>query len=86
MYKNVMSEANIASGFKKTKNRIEMWEVSGQLSEIFSKTDDKTDEADEKADEEAQDRTDDEQPDTTDMPNLESEESTEQRNQKGQGL
>ena len=58
------------------------------MSEIFSKpkTDDKTDEADEKADEEAHDRTDDEQPDTTDMPNLESEESTEQRNQKGQGL
>ena len=58
------------------------------MSEIFSKpkTDDKTDEADEKADEEAHDRTDDEQPDTTDMPNLENEESAEQRNQKGQGL
>ena len=25
MYKNVMSEANIASGLNKTKNRIEMW-------------------------------------------------------------
>ena len=58
------------------------------MSEIFSKpkTDDKTDEADEKADEEAHDRTDDEQPDTTDMPNLESEESAEQSHQKGQGL
>ena len=83
-----MSEANITSGLNKTKNRIEMLEISGQLREVFSKpkTDDKTDEADEKADEEAHDRTDDEQPDTTDMPNLESEESTEQRNKKGQGL
>ena len=32
------------------------------------------------------DEADDEQPDTTDMPDLESEESAEQRNQEGQGL
>ena len=32
------------------------------------------------------DEADDEQPDTTDMPDFESEESAEQRNQEGQGL
>ena len=45
-----------------------------------SKTDDETDDK-------TDDETDDEQPDTTDMPALESEESAEQRrNQRGQGL
>ena len=39
-----------------------------------------------KTDDEIDDEADDEQPDTTDMPDLESEESAEQRrNQKGQG-
>ena len=37
-------------------------------------------------DKKADEKTDDEQPDTTDMLDLESEESAEQKNQKGQGL
>ena len=37
-------------------------------------------------DKKADEKTDDEQPDTTDMLDLESEESAKQKNQKGQGL
>ena len=49
-----------------------------QLREIVSES--KTDDADEEAHEEAHDKTD-KQLDTTDMPDLESEESAEQRGQ-----
>ena len=76
MYKNViMSEANLMSGFNKTKNRMKM---ISQLREIVSEP--KTDDADEEAHEEADHKTD-KQLDTTDMPDLESEESAEQRGQ-----
>ena len=65
-----------------------MMDIFKQLEEIFMgfKTNDKADETDDKTDE-ADDDTDSEQPDTTDTPDLESEESAEQRrNQKRQGL
>ena len=72
-----------------------MWETFRQSKELFSRlrTDDKTDEANDKTDEtddetdEADDKTDDKQSEATDMPDLESEESPEQRRkEKGQGL
>ena len=50
----------------------------------MNKKDDKTDD---ETNDETDDKTDDGQPDTTDMPDLESEESAEQtRKQEGQGL
>ena len=77
MYKNViMSEANLMSGFNKTKKIEWKWLVSWE--KLFSES--KTDDADEEAHEEAHDKTD-KQLDTTDMPDLESEESAEQRGQ-----
>ena len=65
-----------------TKNRIKMMHIFKQLEEIFikSKTNNETDD-------EADDEVDNEQPDTTSMPALDSEESAEQkRNKKGHGL
>ena len=68
MYKSTEDEANIIiNSLRTTKARTKMVGIFRQLREIFvrSKTDDETD----------KDETDDEQPDTTGMPDLESEES-----------
>ena len=80
MYNSIADEENIIINSSRTiKARTKMVGIFRQLREIFvrSKTDDETD----------SDETDDEKPHTTDMPDLEREESAKQRkNIKGKGL
>ena len=84
MFGNIMDDIDTIHRSKATKNRTRMLQVFKTLSKIFIKFSigDKTND-DKAGDEEA----DEEQPATTNLPDLESEESVEQRrNQKGQGL
>ena len=72
-----MDDINTVDKSKTTKNWTRMLSIFKKLLEQESKTDD---EADDKADETAAAaETDDKQPDTTDMSDLESEESAKQR-------
>ena len=101
MYNSIADDANKLNRLELTKLRKKMLPIFKQLQKIFMgpKADDKVDdEADDNADDEADDEADneadndmdyktEEQPNTTDIPDLESEESAEQRRkQKGQGL
>ena len=83
MYCNIANDANSLKKLNATETRKKMIPIFKQLEEIFKKLkrDNKTgDEADDKTGDEACDKTDDnKQPDTTDMPDLEFEESAEQR-------
>ena len=86
MFNNIAEDANKLNKLEPIESRKKMLPIFKQLEEVFrgSETDDK---ADDKTDNEsANDQPDNEQPDTTDMPELESEESAEQRKTKGQGL
>ena len=73
MYNNIAEDVNKLNKLKPTESRKKMLPIFKQLEEIFMGS-----KADEKVDDEA-----DEQPDTADMPELESEESTAQQ---GQGV
>ena len=77
MYNNIAEDVNKLNKLKPTESRKKMLPIFKQLEEIFMGS-----KADEKVDDEADDDTD-EQPDTADMPELESEESTAQQ---GQGV
>ena len=81
MHNDIAEDVNKLHKLKPTESRKKMLPSFKQLEEIFMgyKADE---EVDDKADDETDDETD-EQPDTTDMPELESEESAEQR---GQGV
>ena len=90
MYNDIPDDGNAMNRLNSTKSRIKMINIFKQLEEIFMepKADKEADDkAHKKGDEKADRKADEEQPDTTDMPELESEESAEQRrNKKGQGL
>ena len=83
-------QTNEVKGLKTNKNRRSMINLNSKLLEFMaSYLGDETDsgEADYKADDKADNKADNEQPDTTDTPELESEESAEQRRkQKGHRL
>ena len=84
MYNNIVDDANELGKLRLTNSRRKMLSVFLQLQEIFrgSKT-----EEDETKDEDDEDNEDDEEIDTTAMPDLESEESAEQRRkQEAKGL
>ena len=73
MYNNIAEDVNKLNKLKPTESRKKMLSIFKQLEEIFMGS-----KADEKVDDEADDDTD-KQPDTADMPELESEESTAQQ-------
>ena len=81
MYNNIAKDANKLKKLNPTESRKKVLLIFKQLQEIFlgPKADEEVDyEAYEEVDDEIGDKTD-EQPDTTDMPGLESEESAAQR-------
>ena len=85
MYNDIAEDVNKLNKLKPTESTKKILPIFKQLEEIFmgSKADE---EADQEVDDEADDETE-EQPDTTDMPELESAKSAEQRRkQEGQGL
>ena len=81
MFNNTVDDINTVDKSKTTKNWTRMLSIFKKLLEQESKADDKGDDkTDDKADETAAAvETDDKQPDTTDMSDLESEESAKQR-------
>ena len=86
MYNNIADDANKLNKLNSTEPRQKILPIFKMLQEIFinPEIDDGTDD---ETDDETDNETDDnEQPDTTDMPDLESEKSAEQENQEGQGL
>ena len=79
MYNDIAEDVNKLNKLKPRESRKKMLPILKQLEEIFMAS-----KADEEADDEANDEVDgetDEQPDTTDMPELENEESTAQQGQ-----
>ena len=85
IYSSIVEDVNKLNKLKPTESRKKMLPIFKQLEEIFIGS-----KADEEVDDEVDDKTDDEideQPDTTYMPDLESEESAEQRRkQEAKGL
>ena len=84
MYNDIAEDINKLRKLKPTESRKKMLPIFKQLEEIFMGS-----KANEDVDDEADDATDvetDEQLDTTDMPELETEESIEQKNQQGKEL
>ena len=78
MYNSIADDANKLEKSKSTQYRDKMIEIFKQLQEIFIGAE---------ADDKAYDGTDNEQLETTDMPDLETEESAAQRqNHEGEGL
>ena len=69
---------------KKKKKKLDIFRILKEIflgSKSYDETGDKTgDETVDDTDDETDDETDEKQPDTTDLPDLESEESAEQRN------
>ena len=84
MYSDIAEDLNKLNKSKLTESRKNVLAIFKQLEEIFmeSKADE---EVEEEVDDEVDDETD-EQPDTIDMPELETEESAEQKTQQGKGL
>ena len=70
--------------WKKKKKKLDIFRILKEIflgSKSYDETGDKTgDETVDDTDDETDDETDEKQPDTTDLPDLESEESAEQRN------